>query len=239
VQPVEVAGDVEGLRIALTAGQRLSGVVKTEGVSAAGVKLTLRAAERSLWGVLEATVGPDGSVAFEHAMPFHYMVDFAGLPPGAYVKSVKYGGKEVPETGLEWDAGASLEIALSSQGAAQLGGSVLDKTGKPAPYPMISVIPADGGPAESAKDVMGDKDGNFIFPALRPGAYKALAWEVRYNPLGLEAADPMLPLIFDANARAVSVAPGAPQSVRLTLNTIEDVNRARAASRMTPPKGAE
>jgi hypothetical protein len=97
------------------------------------------------------------------------------------------------------------------------------------------VLPSDGGPAESAKDVVADEKGNFVFPALRPGTYKALAWEAHYNPFGVEMADPILPTLFEANARTVTLIAAAPQSVGLTLNTLDDVNRARAAT-PTPPK---
>jgi hypothetical protein len=148
---------------------------------------------------------------------------------------VKYGGREVSDSGFEIEGDASLEITVSSQGAAQLSGAVLDRTGQPAPYAMVMVLPSDGGPIESAKDVMADEKGNFAFPALRPGTYKALAWEVRYNPFGLETADPQLPLLFERSARTVALGAGVPRSVGLTLNTIEDVSQARAVDR-TPPK---
>jgi hypothetical protein len=235
IQHLEVGGNMEGLRIRLGSGQRLSGVVKAEGVSASGLKLALRSPQMLTGLVPQSVAGADGAFAFEHVLPRRYSVDFAGLPAGAYVKSVKYGGRETPDGGFEIDGDAALEITISSQGAAQLSGSVLDKTGQPAPYAMVTAIPADSGPAESAKDVMADAKGNFVFPALRPGTYKALAWEVRYNPFGLEAADPGLPLLFDSNSRTVALSPGAPQSLALTLNTQEDVNRARSAARMTPP----
>lgn len=235
MQPIEVAGDLDGLRIQLGAGQRLSGVVKSEGLNSSGVKLALRSPDLLSGYVSRAGVGPDGGFVFETVMPRHHVVDFAGLPPGAYVKSVKYGGREVPESGFEIEGDAALEITLSSQGAAQLSGFVLDKTGLPAPYAKVMVLPSDGGPIESAKDVMADEKGNFFFPALRPGTYKALAWEVRYNPFGLETADPQLPLLFERNAGIVALAAGVPRSVGLTLNTIEDVSQARAADR-TPPK---
>jgi hypothetical protein len=235
ILPLEVAGDLDGLRIQLSSGQRLSGVVKGEGVNASGVKLALHSPELLAGFVSRAVVGADGGFVFEHVLPLHQILDFVGLPSGAYVKSVKYDGREVPESGFEFDGNASLEITLSSQGAAQLSGSVLATTGQPAPYAMVMVLPSDGGPAESAKDVMADEKGNFVFPALRPGTYKALAWEVRYNPFGVELADPILPTLFESNARIVTLSAAAPRSVGLTLNTLEDVNRARAVTR-TPPK---
>jgi hypothetical protein len=235
IQPLEVAGNLDGLRIQLSSGQPLSGVVKGEGVDASGVKLALHSPDLLAGFVPRAVVGTDGGFVFENVLPRRHIVDFVGLPPGAYVKSVKYDGREVPESGFEISGDASLEITLSSQGAAQLSGSVFAGTGQPAPYAMVMLLPSDGGPAESAKDVMADEKGNFVFPALRPGTYKALAWDVRYNPFGVELADPVLPTLFDANARTVTLIPGVPRSLGLTLNTMKDVAGARAETR-TPPK---
>jgi hypothetical protein len=165
-----------------------------------------------------------------------HIAEISPMPAGAYVKSVQYAGRPTAANGFEMDGQGTLEITLGRQGAAQLRGTVLDGEGKAAPFAMVVALPADGGPAESARDVMADAQGNFVFPALRPGTYKALAWEVRYHPLDLEAADPGLPMLVDQNARTVMVSAGAPATVSLTINRQADVNRARAAAGMTPPK---
>lgn len=236
ILPVEVAGDVDGLNIQLNAGRPLSGVVRGEGVSAAGIELALHSPELLPGFVSRTTVDADGRFTFEHVLPRHHIADFSRLPAGVYVESVKYAGREVPASGFEIDGDASLEIALSSNGAARLNGSVLDKDGKPAAYAMVMALPIEDTPAESARDARADEKGIFSFPALRPGTYKVLAWESRCNPFGVEAADPMLPMLFEANARVVTLRPGTPASMALTLNTDEEVDRTRAAWQMTPPK---
>ncbi len=236
IVPLDVAGNIEGLNIPLGAGTKVSGVVKGEGVDVSGVRLILRSPELLSGYVSHTMAGKDGAFVFENVLGLHHMVDFSALPIGAYVKSVQYAGREAPASGFELDGNGAIEITLSSQGAGQIAGTVLDKSGSPVPYARVTVLPAAGGPAESASDVMTDDKGAFTFPALRPGTYKALAWQTRYNPFGLEAADPGLPLLFETSARTVTLNPGAPVSVALTLNTEEDVNRARAAARMTPPK---
>jgi hypothetical protein len=236
IQPIEVSGNIDGLDIRLGSGQAITGVVKGEGINPAGLRAILRSPEFLITPLPNARVGKDGAFRFENVLARHYLVELMGLPPRAYVKSVTYGGKQAPRVGFEPAPDATLEILVSAEGAAQFSGSVVTKDGRPAPYARITALPADGGPAESADDITADEEGNFTFPALRPGIYKALAWQTRLHPLGLEAADPMLPLLFDANARTVTLTPGAPQSVKLTLNTLEDIDRARAAARMTPPK---
>jgi hypothetical protein len=235
VQAIEVGGNVEGLNVELTSGRPVSGVVKSEGVDVSGIQLALYSPELLLGFVPRTAIGTDGSFVFDHVLPRHHIVGFSGLPAGAYVKSVKYDGREVPSSGFEIAGDAAIEITLARQGAARLAGSVLDKSGNPAPYAMVMALPADDGPAESARDLMADEKGNFTFSALRPGAYKVLAWEVRYNAYGVVSADPALPMLFETNARTVTLSAGAPSSVSLTLNTQEDVNRARAAAGLTPP----
>jgi hypothetical protein len=235
IQPIEVSGDVEGLNIQLSAGQSLSGVVKSPGLDLSHTRLILYSPELLPGFFPRASISDDGAFVFDHVLQRRHIIGFSNLPAGAYVQSVKYGGQEVQATGFAFDPSSSLEITISAQGAAQLNGTVLDKSGSPAPYAMVMAIPSDDGAAESARDVMADEKGNYTFSALRPGSYKVLAWEYRYNPFGVESADPALPTLFAANARTVAVSAGAPATLGLTLNTQEDVNRARAAARMTPP----
>ena len=73
-------------------------------------------------------------------------------------------------------------------------------------------MPMDG-PPEAAKDLMTDDEGNFAFSALRPGTYKAVAWECRMDPLAIATAA----LVFERTARTVTVsvwlAPPGPKKV--------------------------
>src|SRR6185503_7130008 len=75
----------------------------------------------------------DGTFAFEwhwndalvlgHVAPGHFMIDVGGLPPDVYVSSVKYGAKEVRDSGMvvSNDASGELEITLGSPGAVVTG----------------------------------------------------------------------------------------------------------------------
>ena len=61
------------------------------------------------------------------------ILDFANVPRGWYVKSIRYGGKEIIDTATEFKAGtdpAALEVTLSSRGAF-VTGRVLDDAGNP------------------------------------------------------------------------------------------------------------
>ena len=42
---------------------------------------------------------------------------FSSFPEGCYIDSIQYGGKDVPQSGIEYVAGAALDITIASDGA--------------------------------------------------------------------------------------------------------------------------
>jgi hypothetical protein len=218
IQPIEVAGNIDGLTVTLTPGRTIAGTVKLDGAPLARVRVTLRSPD-VLNGYLPTAVSAaDGRFQIEGVFADKQIAEVGALPPGVYVQSVRYGESEI-------------EVTLSRDGAAQL-------TGTTSPFSLVTAFPSDG-PLESARAVAADSQGRFLLGALRPGAYRVMAWEGRYDPAMLLVADPALPQMFDANALSVSVRAGMPQSIALTAVTEADVNRARAASGLKPPKDQE
>jgi hypothetical protein len=76
--------------------------------------------------------------------------------------------------------------------------------------------------------LVGDANGRFTFRALRPGRYKAAAWEEFLSLPLIEAGDSRLLKVFAARARTVRLARGTPRAIRLKLITTEEANQARA-----------
>jgi hypothetical protein len=74
---------------------------------------------------------------------------------------------------------------------------------------------------------MGDAGGKFAFPALRPGAYLAAAWEEMVN-LPLVREDPRLLKLYREKGKAVTAQPGTPAAAVLTLTSAAEVTRARS-----------
>jgi hypothetical protein len=164
---------------------------------------------------------------FDGVQSLHYVPEVHRLPLNCYVKSARYGGQEVAATGFQPVAGASLEITLSTVGAAELTGTVVDAAGRPVRYPLVTLMPSDEGAAVSAKDVVGGADGKFVFQALRPGEYRAAAWEELFDVAQL-GGDPRILKLYVERGKLVTAQPGPPSSVALKLIGAGEVDRARS-----------
>jgi Carboxypeptidase regulatory-like domain len=95
-------------------------------------------------GTRIATADPDRVFRLT-AMFGRRTFDFANVPRGWYVKSLRYAGKEIIDTATELKAGSdpsALEVVLSTRGAV-VTGRVLDDAGNPVPGARVLVIEAD------------------------------------------------------------------------------------------------
>jgi hypothetical protein len=225
IQEVEVSRNIDGLKLQVAPAQPLRGTLKVEGdANLTGAILLLLGVTRG-W---DAPITGGSSLVFDHVLPaLHYLPEIQHLPPNCYVKSTRYGGQDVPAEGFLQAEGSSLEVTVSSVGAAQLTGLVTGAAGRPVRYPLVTVMPSDGGPSASARSVMGDADGKFAFPALRPGAYLAAAWEEIVNPVPL-VRDSRLLKLYRERGKAVTAQPGTPAAVALPLISAAEVTRARS-----------
>jgi hypothetical protein len=167
---------------------------------------------------------------FEAAIiwPVHYAVDLVHLPPHSYVKSVLYGGKEVPAGGIEPQADVPLAVTLSTAGAARLEAIAVDSAGKPLSRRPVTLIPMDG-PAMSAQTGLTNAGGSFVFEAVRPGKYLVTAWETNVTALFLQASglDSLKPV--EAKSQIVTLEPGGKQSMQLTAVSAAESQQAFGA----------
>lgn len=113
-------------------------------------------------------------------------LEFRGVPPGWYVKSVRWRGDEVIDTPIDFargDAAASLEVVLSSRGAT-LTGRVIDDRGNPVRGGYVLLLRADGDRVnDSAVEAVTSATGGFRLGPLREGEYVAVAFGSRVSPL--------------------------------------------------------
>ncbi len=117
-------------------------------------------------------------LAFRYRMEDVFFASFAvsvsNIPEGCYVASIQYGGKEVPEAGVEFLSGATLEITIASDGAT-VDGRTIDKDDKPREGAVVALIPADGN--GTRRSLRSGPGGTFHLSGVPPGEYKLLAWE--------------------------------------------------------------
>jgi hypothetical protein len=229
-QPIDVTANREGIRVQLSPARQIRGSIRIEGKAAGSLQGTRIELCRlnNAGSIPPAPVKDDLSFSFQDVTLGHYTVCAAHLPAAYYVKSVLYDGKEVPTTGLEAASDAPLSIVVSAAGAARLDGKVLDSAGKPAPYALVTLFPTDGI-AMSALTGDTDANGDFAFPAVRPGLYKVLAWEANGSALmlqstGLEALKPL-----DAKSATVKLKAGGRETVQLNWVSAEEKDKAFSA----------
>jgi hypothetical protein len=228
-QPITVTANTENIRVQLAPGRQVHGSVRIEGKangSPQGIRIELCRLNNGV-SLPPAPVKDDLSFSFQNGAFGHYTVCAANLPAAYYVKSVLNGGKEVPAGGFETVADASLSIVVSAAGASRVDGKVLDSAGKPATYALVTLFPTDGI-AMSALTGVTDANGAFVFPAVRPGQYKVLAWEASGSALMLQGAglESLKPL--DAKSATVKLKPGGRATVQLNLVSAEEEERAFA-----------
>jgi protocatechuate 3,4-dioxygenase beta subunit len=204
--PVEVRdANLEDVKLQLTAGREVRGTVRWEGGGAQSAFLTASAAEGFS---SSASVSPmNGAFALRSVWPLTYALDVGGLCPNCFVKSVRYGGRDVPEAGIDFSGDGELEMVVSAS-AASLDGVAADRQGRPAGGATVMLASADGtGRILSGK---ADARGAFHFGGLRPGAYRVYAWEGAAPEVSPEALAP-----FQAQASTVRLEESAREKLQI------------------------
>jgi hypothetical protein len=121
----------------------------------------------------DGTVAEDGAFAF-HGLPpnlYHIQVE---PPPGLYVESVTWSGRDVMEPGMDMSGGGmsvALQVVLSANGGT-IEGSV--ENGESA---KVTLIPSDPQRVKALAKSVEATDGHFSFAGVPPGRYKLFAWE--------------------------------------------------------------
>ncbi len=140
-------------------------------------------------GAKDVTVSADGRFAFVFRYDDaynaigtvangNYQLDFAGLPPDAYVASIRYGGREIRDSGIsiEGEPASAIEVIIEEPGGT-LQGTVEAADNKPAPNSQAVLIPVttDRVTSNRFKTAQADQNGTFTMRGIAPGEYRVLA----------------------------------------------------------------
>ena len=172
-----VAGaDLDGLKVPMAAATPIAGTLKMEGAPpAAWPTLTLTGVNRAL----DVTLKVEANGTFQmplSASPIECELRIADLPPGVYVKSIRFAGQENPRGRIDiGGAGGNLEILLAT-GAATLTGKVNNAAGDASPGALVTAWPRTAGD-NRVKSASTDQNGEFEIEGLAPGDYFIAAWE--------------------------------------------------------------
>ena len=213
IQPLDVVGNhVDGVVLTLAAGGEVAGSVKVEDASTPpefkNLSVMLRPVGIAIAAPQRARVGDDLKFTLRGVPPVRYAVTVTGVPETCYVKSVKYGGSEVSDEGVEMTGGGPLEITLSAA-AARVDAVVMDKDGKSGWHAVVALIPKDGG---STMVQTADENGILSFKGLRPGEYRLIAWD------DVETGAPYDPDFvkpYESQAKTVSLQAAGHEAVQL------------------------
>jgi hypothetical protein len=161
----------------------------------------------------------DGIISFENVAPGEYYVAIGtNLPPGTYVKTVRFAGKDVfnQAVSLTGPTLDSFTILLSTK-AGRVDGTVTDRSGKPVADAKVVLVPDSRERVDLYKSEQSSPDGHFRFGGIPPGDYKVFAWT--WNKLEPYAYfDPEVLREAEANAVAVHISEASSQKVQVRSN---------------------
>jgi protocatechuate 3,4-dioxygenase beta subunit len=209
--------DVEDLQMPVGEGAIVTGTVTGVSSPAERPVVTLVRAGSGRDAKNTAQCTPDGAFHLRHLVPAIYSLDVA-LPKGAYVKSVKFAGRDVTNADIDLTSGAggTMEIVVSKNGG-EISGVVRDANGDPARGATVQLWPADG---EGATAVKSDENGAFHFLGLPPAGYRVAAFEDLDDDL---AAYPPFRALFAEQATKVKTAEGAHETIEVKLIPRESI----------------
>jgi hypothetical protein len=247
MQSVDVTEqDIEGMIVSLGSGVEIPVIAKLEGVQPppeqdpnspdkktdavldlSNVRIILNLEENPMASLSTAQIGKDNKALLKKVSIDHYRLIVVGLPRGTYLKSAKYGDRDVLESGIDLRQGAagSLDLVIAAP-AAQLTGTVHNDKGDPVPGAMITLVPKDAkGRTDLSRSGTADQNGNIRMLGIIPAEYNVFAWE-DIEQGAAEDEDFRKP--FDSLGTKVKLSEGSQESVQLTVITRAAVDEAKS-----------
>jgi hypothetical protein len=208
--------DLEDLRLNLLPPVQLAGQVRTDDESGSKpVRVTVNLDSRLSMVTASGASAENGSLLLNNVVPESYELSVV-LPAGYYLKSARFGGVDVLESGLDLSRGAGERLELQiATGGGRVEGSVIDAHDQAVAGARVVLIP-DGPPPHVSRFKTGvtDQNGAFEMRDIAPGDY------VVYAAAGADAGalqDPNFRRKFERQAKRVSVREHGQEVVQLQL----------------------
>jgi Carboxypeptidase regulatory-like domain len=159
----------------------------------------------------------DGTVTVQGVGPGDYRLEVGGLPPDAYVKSLRMGPTDLAEDGLHVsdEATGSIELVVGTNGGT-IEGATLNSKMEPLPNITVVLVPDAPRRAQASlyKVVSSDRSGTFSIHGATPGSYHLFAWESVGEGVW-QAATFLAP--YESRGAPVRVSEGSRQTVQLSV----------------------
>jgi hypothetical protein len=127
---------------------------------------------------------------FSGVVEGEYQIWWDMLPPGMYVKSVRFGPVDALNAGIRIDSRTTdrMQIVISSNAGA-LDGLVRDNLRNPVPLARVVLVPdlAHRQRADLYQNTSTDESGRFRLQGIPPGDYALFAWEAIESGLWQDA----------------------------------------------------
>jgi large repetitive protein len=219
--------DVNGVNLAENLPISLSGTVAVEGTQPNQLNIQISLSSEQGRGPRGASTA-DGRFEVKGVPPQVCQVQVSNLPPGTYVKSIRFGDHEINsgELDLTESPAAPLNILLAEDGG-EVDGNVQTASGQPAVNTQVTLAPTEeyDGRSDLFKRVVTDASGNFQIKDVAPGEYKVFAWETDSDG-STRSAEFRKP--FESKSSSVTVGPKGKDSVQLTVITADDIAKERS-----------
>ncbi len=221
-QPIEIgASNIEGISLRMVPTIQVSGRLRIEGTVPSGkppgIRVGLVPVEEEVdLPRASADVKDTGVFTITNVVPNRYRLSLFSLPESAYLKSVRSGGQETLDSGLDLTGGADagLEVIVSMNGG-QIDGVVHNSRGEPPLGITVLLVPDSRRRYRQDLYQMTDTDQNgaFTFRGIAPGDYKLFALE-EFDPMSFR--DSGYIKTFEGKGTLVSVQERSRESAQLT-----------------------
>ncbi|HTW58453.1 MAG TPA: carboxypeptidase regulatory-like domain-containing protein [Terriglobales bacterium] len=232
-QSLQVAGNVEGLRLAPQPGASIRGRLRLESspetnarrVDLSQIFLALHPMDPEDDGVVTlgdqftnlTHVSADGSFEWKDVPAGSYYVRLTGEGDANadwFVKSVLAGGRDLNDSGINVNGGAiSLDLVVNANGAIA-DGIVVDAKGQPVANAIVVAAPEARlrSRVDRYRKTVSDQSGRFTLRGIPPGDYTLFAWdsvegEAYYNPEFLKS--------YEGQGSALHISEGDRKSLQL------------------------
>jgi hypothetical protein len=220
VQHVEVtSADVDGGTLTFLPAVEVPGAVRVDGgvLSGLGALWVNLQSEGTAAGVVNrsAEVKPDGAFLLTGAVPGVFYEVTIGRIPGAYLKSVRMGDKQLADRRFDLSSKPEPLMVVLGADIGEVEGTVQNAQGEPLARARVDAIAYGDHASRADLNRFGftDEKGEFKIKDVPPGDYKVFAWEDA--PLGAPQ-DPEFRKPFEKQAVAIRMQPNGHAKVQVT-----------------------